>query len=206
VPRQKHRGGGPRLGPPPLIPRPVDTRTVRERVLIVCEGSTEQLYFDAWRPAGRVYNASCNTLSVVEVAVTVREALRLEGEDFDQVWCVFDHDGIAEQRIRDAFALAAAKGIEIAFSVRSFELWLLLHEELLVSALSNEQLCAKLKEQHGSYTKTDPELFARLRPKTRIAIKNARRLFDDYQPWDPVSSDPSTTVFRLVEQLLVDKR
>ena len=183
--------------------RAVDTREPRDRFLIVCEGATEKLYFDGFRPNGYVFDAGCNTLSVVEKAVALRDQLLGRGEYIDQVWAVFDHDGEHPHRINGAFALAQREEVSIAFSNRSIELWFVLHFDLLTSALSNAQLYQKLVDRMNSYTKGDRRLFVSLFPYMQTAITNAKRLLDEYKPWIPMSSDPSTTVFRLVEKLLI---
>jgi hypothetical protein len=45
-------------------------------------------------------------------------------------------------------------------------------------------------------------MYDELAPYQQIAIRNARRLLEEYQARNPACDNPSTTVHRLVEQLL----
>lgn len=106
--------------------RPVNTRALKERFLVVCEGEkTEPNYFKRFRVPGRivdVYGAARNTVSLV------RETLRLRDlEKYDQVWCVFDKDSFPSQNFNAAITLARAHNIGVAYSNEAFELWYLLH-------------------------------------------------------------------------------
>ena len=101
----------PKRKPPPsktrrgFRQRIVNVREPLERFLIVCEGSqTEPNYFLSFQVVSanvKVIGVGANTLSLAE------ETIRLsQGEDYDQIWCVFDRDSNPLQNFRSAFQLA----------------------------------------------------------------------------------------------------
>jgi len=85
-------------------------RRMRGSYLIVCEGEkTEPYYFNAFKKKLRVRNIEIkvkgtgfNTWSLVDAA----ERFNNEESQYDNVWCVFDHDSFPEKNIHKAFAQA----------------------------------------------------------------------------------------------------
>ncbi len=171
--------------------------------LIVCEGErTEPNYFRAFRIAGdvrriKVEGGCYNTLRLVEWAI------ELAGEsDYDQVWCVFDRDAFPVEAFNNALKLAKQKGIQTAYSNEAFELWYLLHYHYYHTGIARQAYCEKLDALLGrKYQKNDRAIYQQLLPRQAEAIRNARRLLAEYDPPDPARDNPSTTVFRLVEEL-----
>jgi hypothetical protein len=107
--------------------RKIDTKEVRQRFLIVCEGEkTEPNYFRNFRVPGKVYcdvrGFGYNTVSLVRKTIELREQ-----DEYDQVWCVFDRDSFPAQDFNNAIALADRNSIRVAYSNEAFELWYLLH-------------------------------------------------------------------------------
>jgi hypothetical protein len=113
-------------------------RTPPLSVFIACEGSnTEPLYFEKLNEimeddedypyAITVYpdkevddNPKTDAIGLINVAIERKQ-------DFDELWVVFDKDGYTKHK--EAFELAEANKINIAFSSISFETWILLHFE-----------------------------------------------------------------------------
>ncbi|MEP7343187.1 MAG: RloB family protein [Acidobacteriota bacterium] len=97
--------------------RKVETRNLRQRILIVCEGKeTEANYFSRFRVNTKIYKVDihgvgCNTASLVREAVSLKEQ-----NHYDQVWCVFDRDSFPAQDFNTAFEIARHNDIEIAYS------------------------------------------------------------------------------------------
>ena len=106
--------------------RAVDTRPLRERFLIVCEGErTEPNYFRSFRvpkDVADVVGAGANTVAVVREAIERRAF-----DNYDHVWCVFDRDSFPAKHFNEALALAKQHGIKVAYSNQAFEIWYLLH-------------------------------------------------------------------------------
>jgi hypothetical protein len=183
------------------FPRNVDSREVRERFLIVCEGGkTEPNYFLSFRVPRDVIEVQgygYNTVSLVQKAIDLSQQ-----EEYDQVWCVFDRDSFPAQNFNEAFSLAKRNKIQIAYSNQAFELWYLLHFNYYDTAMSRNDYCTKLSALLGrKYEKNQDDMYTLLESKQDTAIQNAQRLLDQYKPLVPENADPSTTVHLLVTQL-----
>lgn len=182
--------------------RNVETRNLRKRFLIVCEGEkTEPNYFRGFRVAGRtvdIRGVGYNTDSLV------REAIRLMKQDeYDYVWCVFDRDSFPAQHFNAAFDLARTHNIQIAYSNEAFELWYLLHYDYHQSSIPRTDYIKILSTRLGKrYEKNSGSIFDALESKVQTAIRNAQRFLTNYDPANPEKDNPSTTVHQLVIELL----
>lgn len=182
--------------------RSVDVTDVRQRFLIVCEGSkTEPNYFKKFRVPRVVIDVEGvgrNTLGIIDEAERHNNA----GE-YDQVWCVFDKDDYSIDQFENAIERAKNFGFHVAYSNQSFELWYLLHFEFLNSAINRQQYISKLETyMKRQYRKNDPSMYDLLRCNLDDAIRHSERLLRLYQPLHPGRDDPSTTVHSLVRVLL----
>jgi RloB-like protein len=183
--------------------RKVDTRNIRERFLIVCEGAkTEPNYFKSFRVNRTIFEADIrgfgyNTLSLVNKAIELKAE-----DDYDQVWCVFDRDSFPAQIFNAAFDKAKREGIKIAYSNEAFELWYLLHFQYYDSAIKRKEYERMLTKLLGhKYEKNSENIYEELIDLQADAIRNAKRLHASYSPRNPERDNPSTTVFELVEAL-----
>ncbi|WP_162128008.1 RloB family protein [Flavobacterium phycosphaerae] len=107
-------------------------------LFIACEGtSTEFNYFTSWGeteealdkfervevyPDENENNPQTNPYQLFQIAKNA-----LDSGSADYAWAVFDKDN--HPRLPDTFTDAAAAGVNIAFSSRSFEEWVLMHFE-----------------------------------------------------------------------------
>jgi hypothetical protein len=188
------------------LQRKVDTRAVKPRILIVCEGKkTEPQYFRGFRITSiNVVPASAIHLSVVRRAIKELEA----DSDYEQVWCVFDRDKqpskpTDQEQYNNAISLARQNNIKVAYSNDAFELWYLLHFGYYDTRLSRADYVDRLNSLvAGGYNKNDPKMYEKLEPKMQDAIRNAKRLYNASDQNDIENQDPSTAIFRLVEELL----
>lgn len=180
-------------------------RELRQSFLIVCEGEkTEPNYFRKFRVPEIVVDVrgiGHNTLSLVKKAVDMRERGRNEGTPYDQVWCVFDRNSFPADSFNSALELAQRENIRVAYSNEAFELWYLLHFHYYHSATSRRDYVVKLGQLLGQYEKNSDSMYDRLLDRQTEAIRNAQRLLSRYDPVNPVSDNPSTTVHLLVEEL-----
>lgn len=212
------RRKGPKLG------RNVPSEVEKPTILIVCEGkNTEPSYFRQFKlssadvkPIGEGYN----TLSLVERAKVLSER-----RNYDQTWCVFDADPKPDdpkqlQNFNEAIKLAEKYEFGIAYSHQAFEYWLILHfDDHQGGAMNRSAYKAKInkliKPFHCFYDGTKSkiitdhffELLDGIDEKTGqarkdLAIKRAKRNYDLLEHVDPASEESSTTVFRLVEELI----
>ncbi len=185
-------------------PRTVDARETIQKFLIVCEGEqTEPNYFRKFRVPKQVarvdvHGLGANTESLVRRAVGLRDE-----DEYDQVWCVFDRDSFKVESFNAALALAAREGIQVAYSNEAFELWYLLHFHYFNTGMSRADYGGKLTALLGfKYEKNSDAIFDALWSSRATALRNAEKLLASYPVPRPASDNPSTTVHRLVRELL----
>jgi hypothetical protein len=183
--------------------RKVNTREVKQRFLIVCEGEkTEPNYFNSFRVPRKVLQIDVkgvgeNPSKLVESAKKYNSL-----EDYDQVWCVFDRDNWPPQDFNNALQNAEHQNFKVAYSNEAFELWYVLHFEFMNTGIPRSDYCQKLnKLMDKKYKKNSEEIYDELIDKQDIAIKNSKKLLQKYDPQTPVKDNPSTTVHLLVEEL-----
>lgn len=179
----------------------------KETFLIVCEGqSTEPNYFKSFKVTSArivVEGVGCNTLSLVKKTILIIKEEQKKGFYYNQVWSVFDRDDHPIEQFNKAFHLAKKKKIKIAYSNEAFELWYLLHFQFFDSALSRIDYYPRLNKHLGfKYNKNSKVIYNTILDKQNTAIKNARTLIEKYgEDFNPATSNPSTSVFKLVEEL-----
>ncbi|WP_298916804.1 RloB family protein [uncultured Nostoc sp.] len=184
-------------------PRKVNTREIRQRFLIVCEGSkTEPNYFRSFRVPKNV--AEIDVQGVGEnpsKLVQSAKELNKQGE-YDQVWCVFDRNSWTIEDFNNAIKNAEAHGFKVAYSNEAFELWYVLHFEFLHTGIPRSDYPRKLTSLFGrTYQKNSETIYDELFEKQAIAIKNAENLLKQYNSQIPAKDNPSTTVHLLVKEL-----
>lgn len=198
--------------------RKVNTRKVRERILILCEGEkTEPNYFNGIKADKKkehqltglrieVFDTIYNTaVELVKQAIDLKRQGNHERNPYDSVWVVVDLDGYHKHP--EAYDLAEKNGIRIAFSCVSFEYWFLLHfGKFNIPFPKSKELERYLRENnyYRSYKKAANH-YDKLRAKTQKAIANAKWLRKEvnYVEGDrPYLYNPFTNVDILVEYLL----
>lgn len=193
------------------LKRKTNIRSIRQRFLIVCGGEkTEPNYFRAFQTPTIVLTIVPDSKDPAELVQSTwkryLQELR-EGEQFDQVWCVFDCDEFPEYNINAALVLASKHHIRIAYSNECFELWYLLHYHYQDTAMCRRTIIARLEELlRHPYKKNTSSMYSKLESRVIDAIGHAKRLLSEYDPPDPARNNPSTTVHLLVEQLLFHSR
>lgn len=144
------------------------TREPYDLVLIVCEGAkTEPNYFKGFRTAYGLSNANIiitpanhnDPMSIVRFTEN-----RVEEEDYDKAFCVFDRDGHVnyDQALRYAAEcpLVIQNRLVVIPSVPCFEIWILLHfvyTSAVFQASGDETACERVlravKRHMPQYTK-----------------------------------------------------
>ncbi len=129
-----------------------------------------------------------------------RRAIR--SNEYDEVWCVFDHDGREEC---DAACLDCNKPPRVQHAVSNpcVELWFLLHFEYVAAELSAADALRRLTRHVPDYNKSSPPVDELLGCRQSVAISHAQRL----RGWHVAasrseSSNPSTTMDALIEALV----
>lgn len=176
----------------------------KQRFLIVCEGEkTEPNYFKKF-PIPKdwvisVTGVGANTVSLVEKAIDLKGQ-----EKYDQIWVVFDRDSFTPENFNKAVHLAQTNNIRVAYSNEAFELWYILHFMYLDTGITRDDYCDRLEQNDcfgKKYIKGSETIYFELLALQSTAIGHAKRLLAQYNPSNPVSDKPSTTVHLLVEQL-----
>lgn len=192
--------------------RKLNQREVR-KILIVCEGEqTEPNYFDAFKTNDEllvvdVNRAGLNKLRLVEYAAKLKRGAELRKVPYSIVWCVLDRDSRPDDptdksNFNKAIGLAKKSQIKVAYSNDAFEIWYILHFSYHTAGWHRSQYQSKLTELLGSkYKKNCREMYSVLKEKQATGINNAKRLMALYNPLNPESDNPSTTVHLLVEYL-----
>jgi hypothetical protein len=183
--------------------RKVDTREIKQRFLIVCEGErTEPNYFRSFRVPKNVVNIDIRGLGE-NPSRLVQSARELADEDeYDQVWCVFDRDDWTPEDFNNAITNANELSFKVAYSNEAFELWYVLHFEFLHTGIPRCDYIRKLsKLLNNRYQKNSETIYDELFDKQNIAIRNATNLLGQYDRYTPAKDNPSTTVHLLVKEL-----
>lgn len=175
----------------------------RAITIIVCEGETEQEYFEAARIKYGLTTAEIiladNTkgsapISVVECA----EEKCKERGGYDRVYCIFDRDGHESfDRARAKInALAGRKQkplpIKEAISIPCFELWVLLHHEMTDAPFHRcVDVITRVREHMPGYQKADTAIARQLMANVEAALVHADRLEqraanNNYNPYTSV--------------------
>lgn len=187
-------------------------RQPKHRILVVCEGKvTEPKYFQKLQHAFRnplvhveIHKQAGVPMTVVDRAIELndeaRQAARRNGDGFlnyDEVWCVFDVD--EHPRLEKALKLAEDSGFQVALSNPCFELWALLHFRDQVQQVHRREVQGALKEILPKY---DKELdFGRMHGGYEDAVKRAQSLEKSANAVGDPRRNPSTSVYRLTEQI-----
>lgn len=198
------------------------SRTVfTKRFLIVCEGkNTEPCYFQSFpvqTAEVKTFGMGRSKTSLVEYVINL---VSQENDDPDrEVWIVFDMDfnqlkdaTLQRKDFNDAIRLAKTNGFQVAYSNDAFELWFLLHYQLLESTLTRMEYYERISqlwgisyERQGKGTLFCRSVYQRLLEDESAsqvtAIRNAERLHLEKAKVPPADQNPCTTVYQLVAEL-----
>lgn len=176
----------------------------RSITLIVCEGETEQEYFDVVRIHYELTNAEVviadNTVGSAPISVVeCAERKSKEPGSYDKIFCVFDRDGHASfhearDKIRNLAGRAKKKlPIEEVVSIPCFEVWVLLHFEQTDTPFRNcAEVVRRIHNRHmAGYEKADAVVAKQLMEHVETALTNAdwlepRAADNDYNPYTSV--------------------
>ena len=199
-----------------------NTRTPIKRILVLCEGLTEKLYLLSIKnklPRNlqrgvriEIDNYKKTDLkSLVDETVRRKEKAAKEGVPYSEVWIVFDHDNLPHRDY--AFKKSKSKGIKIAFSSISIEIWFIIHFEDTQRRFKNGNDAKKYlsKNYITGYKPGKTKIWEFLDDnKMEKAFKNAKLLRNSKineqksgtQEWD---LNPYTTIDKLIKIILTRK-
>lgn len=177
----------------------------------MCEGETEEAYFEAARVHFNLTTAEVvvadNTKGAAPISVVECAEERAEEQGgYDTIFCVFDRDGHQSfDRARDKIRGLARRSrnqlnIREAISIPCFELWVLLHFERTDRPFQNcAGVVARIRSRHlEGYQKADRDVAKQLMARVEMAHDNARWLAGRAEIED---GNPSTSVHALVQHL-----
>jgi hypothetical protein len=196
----------------PSLFRSEPSKPEKANLLIVCEGEvTEPSYFKQFRLSSATIKAvgeGYNTVTLVQRAVELSRE-----EEYDQVWCVFDKDDFPAQDFNNAIQIAEASGLKVAYSNQAFEYWLILHfDDHQGGGMHRDQYCAKINDYLKTFNisydckgkRITDDFFELMIAEGRQqdAIQRAKRNYDRFGHRSPAQEESSTTVFKLVREIL----
>ncbi len=192
----------------------------QRKILILCQGKTEEVYLSSfpgvrngseWSVSINIESLALDPLQLVQRAVALRDREKTRGTGFNQVWCVFDKDDF-KKNFREGVQLADAENIHHAFSIESFELWLLLHFQAVSvdSPLDRNDYITELDfgNRLPGYCKQEEWLqqhvTCRSLGKVRRdqALRNSKNLEDRARKRGSVYKKQNCTIHKIVEFLL----
>ena len=210
-----------------IIERKAPVLDEKPTILIYCEGkNTEPSYFNKFRLSSLTidsFGEGRNTLSLVERAKSISE-----GNNYDQIWSVFDADPKPDnpkqlENFNRAIRLAEKLKFGVAYSNQAFEYWLILHfEDHQGGAMDRKDYGGKINSYinklgvHYDYDgskKIEQDFFNLLEEvvyvdrdgkkssRCDIALKRAEKIYNRLDHNNLGAEESSTTVFKLVEEL-----
>lgn len=180
-----------------------------KRILILCEGFTEDVYAKTLRaqlPRDKqrmisveiVRHKQNDPSSLLSEARKRSLAAKREKNAYDTIWLFFDHDN--SPHLEKVFEGIEKEQFEIAYSSICIEHWFILHFEDCGRNFGNAEATVKhLKNLWPSYHKTKVNHFNELKPNLKVAISRAEQLCKEKEKDYPIlNRQPYTTIHRLV--------
>lgn len=203
----------------PVLERKRPSKLEKPTILIVCEGqNTEPSYFRQFKLSSATIKSIGEGFNTVSLVYRTIE-LSME-KKYEQVWCVFDKDDFADTDFNNAISIAEAHNFGVAYSNQAFEYWIILHfNDHQGGGIARSSYHHKLNlflKNFGVYYDgqtskiISEEIFELLESndiktgvlRRDLAIKRAKRNYDFFDHTNCAKEESSTTVFRLVEELV----
>lgn len=181
-----------------------------KRILILCEGFTEEIYAKSLRSGllSRELQRTVNIeivrhkkndpLNLVTAAKLKVSQAKKESAPYDDIWLFFDHDN--SPHLSKAFSEAEKYGFRLAFTAISLEYWFILHFEDCGKMFSDAEDCLRhLLKLWPIYHKTKLNHFEHLTGYMDLAIERAERRDRRNIGVDLIHQQPYTSVHKLIE-------
>ena len=197
--------------------RPERGIVIKKTFLIYCEGvNTEPEYFESFpvTTETRVEAIGLGRSRTALVEKVIELIANIEKDADQEIWVVFDRDvkynnkNQGDKDFNNALNIAKNNEIKCAYSNDCFELWFILHDEYLESALHRIQIYSKLSEKFDFNYEKDGKgkdfaksIYYTFLDKMPYAIRNAKRLHLSHSDKEYHLQNPCTTVYQLVEAL-----
>lgn len=175
------------------MPRKTGKILSNKTFLLVVEGKNEYLYFTDMKSLEKIQGLTIKTIKAKNSSPdnVLHTAIRLKKTEkqYDYIWCVYDYDVILKddilEKVEKVKTQAIKKGICIADSLPSSEIWFLLHYKLPNKYYKDQyeliEELKKLKDKNGkdclsNYEKGMSGIYFKLKDLTSEAIKNSHIL------------------------------
>lgn len=190
-------------------------RKQKSKILIAAEGKnkTEKTYFSNFEDGKKSYNITyargnnTDPLKLVKMLIKEIDELKLDLQDDDVAYCIFDTDVDPNKNkiIEEAIQLARKNNIKIITSPPCFELWFLLHYDYTTANMDSEEVIKRLKEYYPKYEK-NINIYPDIIKEIDLAIDRAKKLekyqTDNNRRIGTVEANPNTEVYKIVEYLM----
>ena len=190
-------------------------RKQKSKILIAAEGKnkTEKTYFSNFEDGKKSYNITyargnnTDPLKLVKMLIKEIDELKLDLQDDDVAYCIFDTDVDPNKNkiIEEAIQLARRNNIKIITSSPCFELWFLLHYDYTTANMDSEEVIKRLKEYYPKYEK-NINIYPDIIKEIDLAIDRAKKLekyqTDNNRRIGTVEANPNTEVYKIVEYLM----
>lgn len=190
-------------------------RKQKSKILIAAEGKnkTEKTYFSNFEDGKKTYNITyargnnTDPLKLVKMLIKEIDELKLDLQDDDVAYCIFDTDVDPNKNkiIEEAIQLARKNNIKIITSSPCFELWFLLHYDYTTANMDSEEVIKRLKEYYPKYEK-NINVYPDIIKEIDLAIDRAKKLekyqTDNNRRIGTVEANPNTEVYKIVEYLM----
>ena len=190
-------------------------RKQKSKILIAAEGKnkTEKTYFSNFEDGKKSYNITyargnnTDTLKLVKMLIKEIDELKLDLQDDDVAYCIFDTDVDTNKNkiIEEAIQLAKKNNIKIITSSPCFELWFLLHYDYTTANMDSEEVIKRLKEYYPKYEK-NINIYPDIIKEIDLAIDRAKKIekyqIDNNRRIGTVEANPNTEVYKIVEYLM----
>lgn len=190
-------------------------RKQKSKILIAAEGKnkTEKTYFSNFEDGKKSYNITyargnnTDPLKLVKMLIKEIDELKLDLQDDDVAYCIFDTDVDPNKNkiIEEAIQLANKNNIKIITSSPCFELWFLLHYDYTTANMDSEKVIKRLKEYYPKYEK-NINIYPDIIKEIDLAIDRAKKIekyqIDNNRRIGTVEANPNTEVYKIVEYLM----
>lgn len=190
-------------------------RKQKSKILIAAEGKnkTEKTYFSNFEDGKKSYNITyargnnTDPLKLVKMLIKEIDELKLDLQDDDVAYCIFDTDVDLNKNkiIEEAIQLAKKNNIKIITSSPCFELWFLLHYDYTTANMDSEEVIKRLKEYYPKYEK-NINIYPDIIKEIDLAIDRAKKIekyqIDNNRRIGTVEANPNTEVYKIVEYLM----
>ena len=191
-----------------------NNRKSKRAILVAYEGinKTEKNYFDNFSGRDKDYvikvvpGNETDPINLVRQTIKKSQELKLDLEEDDRAFCIFDTDINPSKniQIKEAIELAQTNNITIITSSPCIELWFLIHYNYTAASMSSNEVIKRLKGYYPKYNK-NCNIYPIIYENTKIAYDNAKKLEkyhkDNNISIKSVEANPHSDIYQIIDEL-----